>query len=277
MAITNYDGIIAARAAGKGDDRFFQKASVAGTVAAGAFWQSYLKGGGSPPAAVYGAATAGGSIMTATSVGAIPLNPATTGDAKYLLTMAAGAVGGAEVTIVGLVDVLWAGGAFQVNSSATHAVNSPALTRSTSGKFNMLGVVTATAITTAATMTVWYTDSGDTATSVAVVLPVSSPARMSPTGYLGVPIPNGIKSIQSCQIQTAQTAGAVDISIFRTLDFVPTVAANNWVERDMTAQIDGIMPLDMDTSLQCGCLAAVVLQGGTTNRPVTGMIRTVAG
>ena len=137
--------------------------------------------------------------------------------------------------------------------------------------------MTATAITTACTMTVWYTDSGDTATSVNVVLPVSAPGRMSPTGYLGVPIPNGIKSIQSCQVQTAQTAGAVDLTIFRPLDFVPTVAANNWVERDMTAQIDGIMPLDMDTSLTCGCIAAVALQGGTTNRPVTGMIRTVAG
>jgi hypothetical protein len=276
MAITNYDGIINSRAGGRGDDVFCQKASV-GFVTGG--WHCYIKAGGFPTSAVVAAATAGGQIMTATSVGAIPFKQATAGDSKYLLTFAAGNFAGPEAGIIGLIDILWMGGSIQTNSSATQAINSPALTRSTAGTRNQLGVMYSTTIgATASTMTIWYTDAGGTATSITAVLATAGvQGRMLPAGYLSVPLPNGIKSIQSCQVQTAQGAGGVDLMIFKALDFVPGVNQYTWVERDMTAQIDGILQLDQDASNYVGCITPVVLAAGSTGRALTCMVRTCAG
>jgi len=275
MAITNYDGIISARAGGGADDRMFYKAAAATPVAAN--WVCHIKSAGNPASAAYAAASAAGAVMNSSSVGAIPLTAATSGGSKYLLTFAAGAIAGAEVGVVGLVDVLWAGAGIQTGSSATVTVNG-APSRSTDGVYNKIGVMISTVLTTAATMTIWYTDAGGTATSVDVVIATAgAQGRMLPAAQLYPNTPNGVKSIQSCQIQTAVTTGAVDIMIFRPLDFIPTVTSYTWVERDMTAQIDGIMKLDTDSSATPGCLTLVSLHSGTTGRAVTGMIRTVRG
>jgi hypothetical protein len=275
MAITNYDGIITARSGGGADDRIFYKAAAGNTVAGN--WNCHIKAGGSPASAAYAAATAGGVNMNCSDVGAIPMTAATAGGAKYLLTFAAGGIPGVEVGAVGLIDVLWAGAGIQMGSSATNTINAVPV-RSTSGVYNKLAVMVSTALTTAATVTVWYTDSGGTATSVDVVVATAGgQGRMLPSGQLFPNIPNGIKSIQSCQVQTAQTAGAVDLMIVKPLDMIPAVTSYTWVERDMTAQIDGIMTLDIDSSNVPGCLAVVSLLNAATARPITGMIRTVRG
>jgi hypothetical protein len=275
MAITNYDGIISARAGGGADDRMFYKAAIATQLTGN--WHCHIKGAGNPASAAYANASAGGAVMNSSSVGAIPLTAATTGGSKYLLTFAAGGIAGAEVGIVGLVDVLWAGAGIQMGSSATVTCNG-APSRSTSGVYNKIGVMTSTTLTTACTMTIWYTDQGDTATSIAVVIATGGgQGKMHPNLQLYPDTPNGVKSIQSCQVQGAQTAGAVDVMIFRPLDFIPTVTSYTWVERDMTAQIDGIMPLDTDSSATPGCLALVSMSAGATGRAITGMIRTVRG
>ena len=276
MAITNYDGIIASRAGGKADDQYYTKTGAIGGVTLN--WYSFIKAAGAPASAVYGNATAAGTLMTATMAGSIPLLPTTGSDKKYLLTFA-GMIPGNEINVLGLVDVLWAGAGIQCNSSSTCAVNSGALTRSTSGRFNQLGVMVSTAIgATATTATIWYTDAGDNATNITVVIAsAGSQGRFLPAGQLGVPLPNGIKSIQSAQIQTAQGAGAIDLMIFKPLAFIPTIAASIWVERDMTAQIDGILELGIDSSSNPGCLALVAFTQGTTARGCSGMIRTCAG
>jgi hypothetical protein len=275
MAITNYDGIISARAGGGADDRMFYKAAAASPIAAN--WVCHIKSAGSPASAAYANATATGANLNSSDVGAMPLTAATSGGGKYLLTFAAGGIAGVELGVVGLIDVLWAGAGIQMGSSATQAVNGTPV-RSTSGVYNKLGVMVSTALTTACTMTVWYTDAGGTATTIDVVIATGGgQGRMLPSAQLYPNIPNGIKSIQSCQVQTAQTAGAVDLMIFKPLDFIPAVTSYTWVERDMTAQIDGIMALDLDSSNVPGCLVPVVLYSGTTGRAVTGMIRTVRG
>jgi hypothetical protein len=277
MAITNYDSIIASRGAGKDDDVFFFKSAQAGATVT-ANWYNFIKTAGSPSSAVtYAAASAAGSLMTSTMAGGIPLR-ATTGDDKYLLTFAGGVVGGAEIGVLGLIDVLWAGAGIQIGSSATIAINSSAITRSTQWNKHCLGVMISTALTTASTMTIWYTDAGGTATLVNLPLPIAGSAgNMRPAGQLAVTLPNGIQSIQSAQVQTAQTAGAVDLFIFKPLVFIPTVALNTWVERDMTAQIDGILKLDDDAAFTPGFLCVVALTNGTTARGIIGQIRTCAG
>jgi hypothetical protein len=275
MTITNYDGIIASRSAGKGDDIYFQKTGTVGGVTA--TWYTYMKAAGMPGAATYANASAAGSMQTATMTGSIPLGNATAGDSKYLLTFAGCIPTGAEISVLGLVDVLWAGAGIQVNSSATVTVNSPSTLRSTAWRNHRLGVFCATAITTASTMTVWYTDAGGTATSIDVVLGVVAANRMLPIGNQFVSLPNGIQTIQSVQVQTAQTNGAVDIFICKPLVYIPTIALNTWVERDVTAQIDGIVKLDLDSSYAPGFMCLVALTNGTTARGCVGMIRTCAG
>jgi hypothetical protein len=276
MAITNYDGIINSRAGGKADDVFFFKSAQAAAVTAN--WYNYIKIAGSPSSAVtYAAASAAGSLMTSTMSGSIPLS-ATTGDDKYLLTFAGGVLAGAEIGVLGLIDVLWAGAGIQIGSSATITINSSEITRSTQWNKHCLGVMIATALTTASTMTIWYTDAGGTATLVNLPLPIAGGVgNMRPAGQLCVTLPNGIQSIQSAQVQTAQTAGAVDLFIFKPLVFIPTVALNTWVERDMTAQIDGILKLDKDAANTPGFICLVSLTNGTTARGVIGQIRTCAG
>lgn len=274
MAITNYDGIIAARGAGKGDDRFCVKSSNAWTAGV---WYIHTMVGGNMGSATYIAASVGGAVMSDTMAGATPMSSATAGDSKYLLSWGAGAVAGPEAGAFALIDLLWAGSSFVLTASGTIAINSPTLSRSSLGVNNQLGVMIRTAVTTANTMTILYTDAGGTATSVNVTIPVGTSGRMSPTGYLAVPIPNGIRSIQSANAQSAQTAGVVDLMIFKVLDVIPAIGQYTWVEKDMTAQIDGLVKLDLDSSYNPGFLTPVVLGAGTTGRPFCYMVKTCAG
>jgi len=275
MTISNYDGIIAARGAGKGDDVFCQKSSVAWVAGN---WHSYLMVSGNQASATYAAATSGGAVLSNTMTGAIPFKAATAGDSKYLLSWGAGGIAGPEAGAFGLLDVLWAGSSFVLTNNSTQAINSPALTRSTDGRYNNLGVMIRGTLSTANTVTIWYTDAGGTATSINVVISTAGASgRMLPSGYLGVPIPNGIKSIQSAQAQTAQTAGIIDLMIFKVLDLIPAIGQYTWVEKDLTAQIDGLCQLDIDTSNCPGYLAPVVLAAGATGRPITFMVKTCAG
>jgi hypothetical protein len=277
MAITNYDGIIASRAAGKQDDPVFNKTGTIGGVTAN--WYTFIKAAGSPASFVASTnASAGGELMTSTKVGSIMLNPTTGTDKKYLLTFAGSIPAGAEIGVLGLVDVLWYGPSIQINSSATVTVNSGALTRSTSGKANQLAVVVSTAVgATASTATIWYTDAGDSATSITCVLSsAGTQGRILPAGSWGVPLPNGIKSVQSVQVQTAQGSGAFDLMMYRPLAFIPTITLNTWVERDMTAQIDGILELESPSNTP-GYLSIIALTNGSTARGVIGQIRTCAG
>lgn len=276
MAITNYDGIIASRGAGKGEDIFCIKGAAGGVTGN---WFAYMKASGFPSSVVHTAATSGGKLMTSTDICATPLSP-TTGDSKYLLAFGGGVVGGIEVAALCVADVLWAGGSIQVGSSSTQTINSIALNRCTDGVGVMIGVNVATALTTASTMTIWYTDSDDNATLTNVVLSTAGIARMLPSGYLFTPLvagDRGVKSIQSVQVQTAQTAGAVDIMLFKPITIIPTVAMNSWVEKDMTAQIDGLYQLAQDSSNYTACLQVFGFTNGSTARAVQYQVRTCAG
>lgn len=277
MAITNYDGIIASRGSGKGEDQWFQKTGTVGGVTQN--WYSFIKAGGIPSSVSgYSAATAAGTKMTSTMSGAISLQN-TTGDDKYLLTFGAMVIGGVEQVVYGLVDVLWAGGSIQTNSSSTQTVGSATTLRSTNWRSHRLMVMASTIVgATAATMTIWYTDAGDTATTVDVVLATAgAQGRLMPAGQLFVNIPNGIKSINSVQVQTAQGAGGYDLFICKPITFQPTVAINTWVERDLSVNIDGIYKLDKDSSFAPSFLSVVAFTQGTTARGMNGFIRTCAG
>jgi hypothetical protein len=278
MAITNYDGIILSRAAGKADDPLIQKLGTVVGVAGN--WYSYMKFPGTPTSVVaYGNASAGGSRLTATDAGAIPVKAATSGDSKYLLTVGVGSLSAAEMGAIGLVEVLWAGGQVQMGSSSTVTVNNTTVLNSTAWKTHEIGVMISTILTTASTMVINYVDGGGTATSInCVIATAGGQGRLMPNLRMGVGCPNGVKQITSVQCQTAQTAGAVDLFIFKPLAIVPTIAANAWVERDMTAQIDGILKLDIDTTSGEGPFLSIVgLNSGSTVRGPMVQLRMCAG
>jgi hypothetical protein len=96
-------------------------------------------------------------------------------------------------------------------------------------------------------------------------------------GMLCINIPKGIKSIQSAQAQTAQTAGVVDLLIFKVYDVIPGISQYTWVEKDMTAQIDGLKIMDLDSSNNPGFFAVFAFAGGTTGRQFSYQVKTVAG
>lgn len=276
MAITNYDGIIAARGAGKGDDFFIKKTSIAWRIGD---WHSYVMSSGNQASATYAAASAGGSLMSDTMVGAIRFKGCSGGDSKYLLSWGVGAVDGSEAGGFGLIDILWAGSSFVLSDNTTIAINSQNLTRSTDGKFNHLGIMKRTALTQEATVTVFYTDAGDVATSVDVIIStLGASGQLLPIRNIFVPINNGIKNVQSIQSHSVILGGgSLDFFIFKLLDVIPAMGPYGWTEKDMTAQIDGIVKLDIDSSNNPGFITPIALGMGTTGRAFHYMVKTCAG
>jgi hypothetical protein len=128
-AITTYDGIIAARAGGLGQDVVGIKGSIT-TVASA--WSSLFRATGLPGVGTY-SNIPGGAAPNRTNAGALSLglsNP-TGANKKYLLTLGVGLGNNTFWTM--LVDLLVAAGNILATTAAAQTVNTTALTRYTDG------------------------------------------------------------------------------------------------------------------------------------------------
>jgi hypothetical protein len=280
-AITNYDGIINARASGNMEDRLFVKTTATGGVSGA--WYSLLRGAGFPPTIAPGNIP-GGSVMNRASTGAVPLqNPAS--GSKYLLTFGVTVPSVTGFSAIMLADILVAAANISANTTAAQTVNTAALTRYTSGA----GVLMTTAVTTAlgataSNLTVTYTNSDGTAgrSTGAIAMTGSAAVNRLQPGAGGPMIPlqsgdAGVRSVQTVQFSAAMGAGVLDLYLYRPLVMIPTVAANTFIERDSTVQIDGLSELVTGTDSQIGCLGCFVLTGGTATTTLTGFLRTCNG
>ena len=284
-AITTYDGIINARATGFAQDVAFTKVALGVTVANA--WSSCYDSTGVPAAGTF-TATPGAALNNA-SAGALSFGLSNPGsNSKYLLTF--GYTSNQQINMLILADIL-----VQVSVSftttAAQTVSSAALTRYTSGA-GVLAIfeVTTALSSTAANMTTAYT--GVFWTGSAVSTHSSTTAAAASTASLIVqrlnpilvgPFLNfasgdfGITTMSTMTLSAAQSAGVCGLNLYYPLSFVPGVAANAYLERDSTIQIDGLTQLVTEAGGALGCLGMFILPNGTTAPTITGFLRTCAG
>jgi hypothetical protein len=281
-AVSGYDGIISGRAAGKGQEAVVMKPFI--TTVANA-WSSIMGAVGLPVALVY-TALPNGAVMTNVTVGALSqglTNPTGT-DKKYLLTW--GYSSATQINMACLVDLLVAVGAIPTNTVTTaQTINSVALTRQTSGTGVMVVFEITTALgVTASNMTVTYTNQSGTAarsTGAIALTPSGIVGRLQPIATVQpfMPLQSGdfgVRSVETFTVSALMGAGQMALHLALPLHFVPGIAANAYVERDSTTQIDGITELQ-NASLVLGCLAMYVLPNTTSAGPLVCFFRTVAG
>jgi len=281
--ITNYDGIINSRAAGKSDDPMFVKTATFGGVSG--VWYSAFRIAGLPPT-ISPSNIPGGSVMNRASAGAIPLLNPTNTDVKYLLTLGVSVPSISGFSAILLVDLLVAAANINANTTSAQTVNTAALTRHTSGEGVMMILCVTTALgATASNITISYTNqTGTSGRSTGAIAMTASAAvnRLQPVVALAPFIPLqagdiGVRSVETVTFSAAMGAGVLDIYLFKPLLIIPTIAANTFVERDSTVQIDGLLQLPKGTDGQIGCLGCFTLTGGTTATTLLGMLRACAG
>lgn len=279
-AITTYDGIIAARATGKKRDVILSKASLS---TAGVAWASLFGTSGVPNAGSY-ASIPGGATFNKSDAGALSWafsNP-TGGDRFYLITF--GFTASNQLNSAILADLLLGAGGISTNTSSPQTVNSTALTRYTDG----VGVMMTFEVTTifgagAANISATYTNSAGASRT----MPSSSLTQNAIVGRLQpvalgplAPLQGddlGVRSVETVTVSAAMGGGAIALNLYVPLLFQVGVAANVYMERDSTTQIDGIIELTTDSGGNLGHLVAYVLPNSTSTGVVSGFIRSVWG
>jgi hypothetical protein len=280
-AITTYDGIINARANGKANDATMSKLTL--TTVAQAF-SSLWRQGGDPAAGTY-TNIPGGAVHTRATTGAWRslINPSGA-DKKYLLTLGFNSTSAIDWAI--FVDLLVACGNINAAIATSQTINSVAQTRqygSTlgAGVLATFEITTALGTGTGTFSLTSYTDQdgntanvSDTGTSVASAIT----GRLIPTGgnglipWLGTATGDfGVRSVETFAFSAAHTAGVIALNLAFPLAYLPGIAANIYVERDSTVQIDGLTELDTDGT-DIGALTWYL----QTNSTTTGSFRAFA-
>lgn len=285
-AITNYDGIINARANGKGEDDTIYASSQTSVATQ---WHSIIRSATKFPAGTFApAAIPGGTATNRATTGSLSLgiaNP-TGSDKEYLITV--GMTSTSTINMLILTDILVAASNINTNVNTAQTVNTTALTRytGTASAGNLLTFEVTTALgATASNLTVSsYTNSSGTTgrTTTAQAMTTSAiVGRLQPTlvgPYMALADGDiGVQSVQTLQFSAAMGAGVMNLYIYRPLHFLPGVGTNVYVERDSTVQVDGLTELVLGTDSQLGFLTFFVLPNGTSTGGLTAFLRTVAG
>jgi hypothetical protein len=278
-AITNWDGVLNARANGYADDRLLFKTSQT-TVANN--WSNFYLSGGVPSAGSY-TNIPGGAAHSVNSAGAFPLKNPTGTNNKYLLNFGVNHITGTNVVL--LVDLLVAAGGISTNTTSAQTVNTTALTRYTDGVGVMMILEVTTALgATASNVTISYTNSAGTSGRSTGALAMTTSAitfRLQPTaGGALIPLQSGdigVKSVQTITFSAAMGAGVVALLLYKPLLLVPTLASTTFVERSTPNMLGGIVPLQKDGSGNLGCLTVFVLTSTTSTGVQTYFLQTCEG
>lgn len=286
-AITTYDGIINARAGGNANDIVATKLSF--TTVAQTF-STLFRAGGAPVAGTY-TNIPGGAVHTRASVGAWSNGLSDPGaNKKYLLTFGHGATVAIDWAI--LVDLLVACGNISASIATSQTINSATQTRQHAatlgaGVMATFDVTTALGTGTGTFSLTSYTDQdgntaqvSDTGTSGASVIAM----RLIPTGgNAAIPFMTlasgdfGVRSVETFAFSAAHSAGVIALNLVYPLAYVPGLAANIYVERDSTVQIDGLTELVKDGSNVIGCLTVYIQANTTTSGAYRAFMRSCAG
>ncbi|GAB1345087.1 hypothetical protein [Gemmatimonas sp.] len=285
-AITNYDGIINARANGKGQDITTYCASATSVATA---WHSLLRNAPRFPAgALAPTAIPGGSVLNRASAGALSagLSNPTGSDKKYILTVGFSHTN--SINMLMLVDVLAGASGISANVNTTQTVGTPSLARYADGSGNLVTLEVTTALgASASDVNMTYTNQGGTTgitnnnSSVItsqIVGRLAGGIASTASPYMNLLAGDyGVRVIEAIRFTTAMGAGVLNAYIYRPLHFLPGVGSNVYVERDSTVQIDGLTELVKGSDDEIGFLGFFVLPNGTSTGNATAFLRTVEG
>lgn len=293
MVITGYDGVIAARASGKANDIWNVKSSFTTTAND---WYCNARIAGMPGAMTFNSTTA----PTQTAVSRATTGVLSTGlynpagsDKKYLLTF--GWIAAQQINCGVLVDIHVQGGSHRLTVTTAETVASPVtiVRNYTPGGVlgagvYLVGVTTTGASATATNLTVTYVDQDGNAGQTTVIAgPATAtiadqlwPDSSSSTG--GGPFwalaagDYGVRSMSQTQSSAALAAGVIAVLVVSPLVFMPGIAANAYVERDSTVQIDGITELVVNSGV-IGGLSLLMLPNTTSTGVHSMFIRSCSG
>ena len=298
MAITTYDSIIAARTAGNYWD-WFDGLTANQTPIAGAWYNLTARiaqtGRNTLTYTGFVNSSTNGAIMNAATAGAIPI-PYSGSAGRYLTSFGAMVPSISGFSALMLIDILWAGGpiTWASNSTITPTSTSPTLTRYTGSAAaysgNMLMIDGGTLIGgTPGTLAVNYTCQDNSTThNTATFTPTVAAGTANRVYQSGVtfgpafiPLVSGdlgVSHVNSVTMGSGSSpTGTFYLNIVRPLIIIPTLAANSWVERDITTTMDALIELVKGSDSQHGCLAILGLGNGTTAGGMNYTLRTITG
>lgn len=284
--IQSYDDIIANRRTTNRPDVIWYKTWP--TTVSGQ-WSSMLRATGTPGAMSF-TAIPGGNVQSRSSAGSgsIFWDTASASTDRCLLTF--GYTSSAAINMALLADILVTAGSIAVDNTAK-TVNTTALTRNTTGEGVCITyeVTTALSATNAGTLQTTYTNQAGTGSQVTPndTLTISGITnRLQPLANAGAnPSPcqflaagdYGVRSVQTATSASATaTTGVLALILYNPLMFVPGIAANAYLERDSTAQIDGLTYLAKDSGNDYGALG-LFIHAGSTAGALTAFLRSVQG
>jgi len=298
-AITNYDGIINARANGAWQD-YFMMLTASFTPVTLSWYDMYKMAwtpGATPSVTAYTNAGTGGAVLDATSNGSWIGNPTGT-NKRYLVSVGVSITSLTGLSLAILMDNLWAGSYALTSNATINPTTDVAVTRysgSASAGNMMMAMLTATLTHTgAATVTTTYTDqSGTAGKTTASVCPATGPlvnrvifntAHNSATVTAAapyMPLTNagsaGVRNLEQVVISGGTvSSGTLDHKIVRPLVIMPFIAASSYIEQDTTLNIGNMVEL-ANVSQTCGCISWAGFSGGTTALTMSSLLRTIEG
>lgn len=290
-AITTYDGIIAARGGGKADDKVYTKASF--TTTANDWYCNARIATGMPGAMTFNSTTAPTQTATDRSTAGnlfFPLfNPGGT-DKKYLLTF--GWVAAQQINMGILCDCHVQGGSYRLTVTTAETVAAPVTITRT--YYSPLGagcyivfITTTGASNTATNLTVTYVDQDNNAAQTYVIAGPATATiadQLWPDTSSTTPMPfsplaagdYGVRSFSQTQSSVALVAGVLASMIVTPLVYMPGIAANSYIERDSTVQVDGLTEL-VNVSQVIGAGVLLLLPNTTSTGVHSGFMRTCSG
>lgn len=269
---TSYDDMInEATVNGKVQEFDFMKNG--GTTQGAGFWYSLARVGAIPAAITDGAATPG----TARTNAAGTLGGANVStDQKALVTFGAiSTVSCALMLYDRLVDI----SAISTTTTGSKTISSAALPRYTGasavGVQAWLEVTTATTVTAPVAHLLTYTNEGGTGSKVGAsntTFPAAATVLNTMVGPLAMAAGDlGIRSVETLNVDTASTAGAVQVVLLKPIATI-NLPANTWVEKDYVLQLTSLPRIFDGASLclQMYCTA-------TTAANLWGKIKVIYG
>lgn len=243
---TSYDDMInEATVNGKVQEFDFMKTG--GTTQGAGFWYSLARVGAIPIAVTDGAAGSGtpGSGGTANTNAAGNLTGANvTTDQKTLVTF--GAIASVACSLM-LYDRLVTVSGIVTTSTGAKNAGSAALPRYTGasavGVQAWLEVTTATTVTAPVAHLLTYTDEGGTTGNIGAsntTFPAAATVLNTMVGPLAMASGDaGIRSVETINIDTASTAGAVQLVMLKPIATI-NLPANTWIEKDYVLQLTSL-------------------------------------
>lgn len=259
-----YDQIINALTTGKGQLIFFQKASITSVAA---FWYRLWNAAGAPGPGVDPTPALQGQIPARNIAGALaqnnPIAPAT----LHMISFGSG--GGTLGSLMIYDRLLHVGGISLTINSLQTFTGTLAPSRHSDGIGNQILVEITTATTaTAATLTVTYTNTLDQTKTATITLAAAEPVNRC--YFLNLAAGDlGVKTLVSCQLSAAKTAGVANIALLNGAEIVvvPWVA-NQWTERDLVLQM-----ANLPRVLNDACLTLMILASTTTTGIIFGRLQ----